>query len=209
MSNSLLRRLGVALGAGLFALLVWLGPLAGGDRIHVQAKPTPTPTPTPTVPALAPAAPERLRIPALKIDTRIVPIGLRSGRTLLPPRSATVVGWWSAGAKPGATRGTVLIAGHTVHTGGGVLDPLPKLRAGALIEVRTDSGRMTYRTTEVVRYGKGELAKHAEQVFSQRSAPRLAVITCDDWNGEEYLANVIAYATPVSAKPAAPKRAAS
>ena len=205
MSSSLLRRLGVVLGAGLFALLIWLGPLAGGNGIHARAKPsaTPEPTPTRTVPSLPAAAPSRLAIPALKIDTRVVSVPLGESRTLRPPRSATLVGWWSGGAKPGAPRGTVLIAGHTVHTGGGVLDELPKLRQGALIQVRTPSGLMTYRTTSVVRYGKGELAKHAEQVFSQRVPARIAVITCDDWDGREYRANVVAYGEPVAAKPAA------
>jgi LPXTG-site transpeptidase (sortase) family protein len=204
MSNSLLRRLGLALGAGLFALLVWWGPLAGGDGIHARAKPSAAPpeaTPTHTVPTLPAAAPSRVRIPALKIDTRVVPVSLGASRTLRPPRSATLVGWWSGGAKPGAPRGTVLIAGHTVHTGGGVLDELPRLREGALIQVRTASGLMTYRTTSVVRYGKGELAKHAEQVFSQRVPSRIAVITCDDWDGREYRANVVAYGEPVAAKP--------
>ncbi|GAB3407182.1 class F sortase [Flindersiella endophytica] len=206
MSNSLLRRLGVALGAGLFALLIWWGPLAGGNGIHARAKPSAAPTspaPTHTVPTLPAAAPARLRVPALKIETRVVPVSLGASRTLRPPRSATLVGWWSGGAKPGSPRGTVLIAGHTVHTGGGVLDDLPKLRKGALIEVRTSSGLMTYRTTSVVRYGKGELAKHAEQVFSQRVPARIAVITCDDWDGREYRANVVAYGEPVAAKPAA------
>jgi LPXTG-site transpeptidase (sortase) family protein len=203
MSNSLLSRLGLALGAGLFALLVWWGPLAGGDGIQARAKPSapPEPTPTHTVPTLPAAAPARVRIPALKIDTRVVPVSLGDSRTLRPPRSATLVGWWSGGAKPGAPRGTVLIAGHTVHTGGGVLDELPRLREGALIQVRTANGLMTYRTTSVVRYGKGELAKHAERVFSQSVPARIAVITCDDWDGREYRANVVAYGEPVAAKP--------
>lgn len=210
--ESRLRYLGAALGAGLFGLLVWLGPLAGANGITPRAEPVPSPTPTattPATPALPPAVPARLLIPDLAIDTKVVPVRVGADRTLLPPRSATVVGWWSGGAKPGAVRGTVLIAGHTVHTGGGVLDPLPKLREGAVIEVRTGSGRMTYRTTSVVRYGKGELAEHAEQVFSQRTPARLAVITCDDWDGREYRANVVAYAVPIAAKPAAQKRAKS
>lgn len=206
MSNSLLRRLGVALGAGLFALLIWWGPLAGGDGIHARAKPSAAPSepaPARSVPTLPAAAPSRLLIPALKIETRVAPVSLGASRTLRPPRSATLVGWWSGGARPGSPRGTVLIAGHTVHTGGGVLDELPKLREGALIQVRTPSGLMTYRTTSVVRYGKGELARHAEKVFSQRVPARIAVVTCDDWDGREYRANVVAYGEPVSAKPAA------
>ena len=48
---------------------------------------------------------------------------------LVPPADPQRVGWWGEGAAPGE-RGRALVAGHTVHTGGGALDDLETLEPG-------------------------------------------------------------------------------
>lgn len=142
-----------------------------------------------------PGAPERLQVPALGIDAPIVPIGAPGG-VLTPPSDPLTLGWWADGAKPGATRGSALVTGHTVHDGGGAMDNLEQLDPGDRVWMRTDRGRIGYDVRTVVVLGKGELAARAQQVFDQEVRGRLVLITCEDWNGVEYLSNVVVTASP-------------
>jgi LPXTG-site transpeptidase (sortase) family protein len=108
------------------------------------------------------------------------------------------VGWWQRSARPGATKGQTVLTGHTVHTGGGVMDRLGKLRAGRLVKVVTPKGTMVYRTTRVVTWSKEQLAKRAVEIFAQeRPKVRLVLITCSGWTGSYYKSNVVVFATPL------------
>jgi LPXTG-site transpeptidase (sortase) family protein len=111
--------------------------------------------------------------------------------TLIPPSDPTHLGWWADGALPGAARGSALVTGHTVHTGGGALDDLEQLRPGDAVVVRTDRGRIHYEVDRVRVYSKGRIARDAERLFSQKVAGRLVLITCEDWDGSRYLSNVV------------------
>ncbi len=142
-----------------------------------------------------PGAPERLEVPALGIDAPVIPIGAPGG-VLTPPSDPLTLGWWADGAKPGAARGSALVTGHTVHDGGGAMDDLEQLETGDRVWMRTDRGRIGYDVSTVVVLGKGELAERAQQVFDQQVRGRLVLITCEDWNGVEYLSNVVVTATP-------------
>ena len=46
---------------------------------------------------------------------------------------------------------------------------------------------------------KGRANNVATRLFSQRVPGRLVLITCEDWNGVEYLSNVVVTATPATA----------
>lgn len=146
--------------------------------------------------AWQPGAPLRLEVPVLGIDAPIVPIAAPGG-VLTPPADPQVLGWWADGARPGARRGSALVTGHTVHDGGGAMDDLERLERGDRVWMRTDQGRIGYDVRTVVVLGKGELARQAERLFDQEVAGRLVLITCEDWNGAEYLSNVVVTATPV------------
>ena len=63
----------------------------------------------------------------------------------------------------------------------------------------TGKGVIDYRVTQVEIYRKARIADHAERIFSQSGPGRLVLITCEDWNGEIYLSNVVVYADPVRA----------
>ena len=143
-----------------------------------------------------PGAPQRLVVPALGIDAPVVPIGAPGG-VLTPPADPQVLGWWADGARPGATRGSALVTGHTVHSGGGAMDDLERLGRGDRVWMTTDAGRIGYSVRRVAVLGKGELAERAEEVFDQTVPGRLVLITCEDWNGVEYLSNVLVTAVPV------------
>jgi len=154
----------------------------------------------PDLPAAQPAdwkpgAPRRLVVPVLGIDAPVVPIEAPGG-VLTPPEDPQLLGWWAAGAKPGARQGSALVTGHTVHSGGGAMDDLEQLDQGDRVWMRTDRSRIGYDVRSVAVLGKGELAEQAPRLFSQRVPGRLVLITCEDWNGVEYLSNVVVTATP-------------
>ena len=141
----------------------------------------------------ATARPTRLVVPRLRVDAPVFPIGVTDG-ILLPPNDPQTLGWWDAGAKPGAVRGGALITGHTVHTGGGAFDDLETLHKGDAVRVRTVRGTIDYTVSGVTIYRKGRLARDAQRVFSQTGPGRLVLITCEDWNGTGYDSNAIVFA---------------
>ena len=145
-----------------------------------------------------PGSPERLLLPRLGVDSPVVPIKAPGG-VLTPPADPLKLGWWADGARPGDLRGSALVTGHTVSTGGGALDDLDRLTAGARVVVRSAATTTSYVVRSVRVYGKGDLAARAEKLFDQSVPGRLVLITCEDWNGVEYLSNVVVTATPIRA----------
>jgi LPXTG-site transpeptidase (sortase) family protein len=186
----------VLAAAGAFA---WWSQPTGAVSADPGSEPQRSPltgtTAKPDVAKREPGAPERVRIPALRVSAPVLPVHA-PGRTLVPPSDPTRLGWWADGAEPGAELGSALIAGHTVHTGGGALDDLEELRRGDDIVVRTDHGTIRYAVQSVHVYRKGRIADDAEQLFSQDVPGRLVVLTCEDWDGARYLSNVVVTATP-------------
>jgi len=152
-------------------------------------------------PLSAPATPVRLVVPSLKIRAPILPIEVNDQQILDPPRNPRDVGWWQRSARPGAQKGQTVLTGHTVHTGGGVMDRLHKLHRGKLVKVVTPKGTMQYRTTRVVTWTKDQLAERAVAIFAQKRAnPRLVLITCSGWTGSDYTSNVVVFAKPLGVR---------
>ena len=174
----------------------WLfdGP-GSAERAEPPAASVASATPAPALARRRPGDPVRVVIPVLGVDAPVLPVRAPD-RTLVPPRDPRRLGWWADGAKPGAAEGSALIAGHTVHTGGGALDDLEDLRRGDRVVVRTHRGRLSYGVVRVRTYSKGRLAQVAPRVFSQHVGGRLVLITCEDWDGERYLSNVVVTAVP-------------
>jgi LPXTG-site transpeptidase (sortase) family protein len=157
----------------------------------------------------APSNPELLIVPEIKLRAPIVPIEVDPTGVLTPPSDVHEVGWWKRSAKPGATSGQTLVTGHTVHTGGGVMNRLGDLRPGAVIRIRTPLGIVDYRATKVFVYTKAELAAHAVELFSQkRKDIRLVLVTCTGWTGKDYTSNIIVFADQLGVRQAADKKAA-
>lgn len=157
--------------------------------------PAPSKAPRPTRdPAAGP--PMALDVPAVGLGARVVPIDIGAGQVLTPPADPTVVGWWAAGAEPGAARGTVVLAGHTVRAGGGVFDDLAELDPGAVVEIRTTRGVVTYLVEGVEEYSRDELANDATAVFSQSVGGRLVLVTCADYTDGDYAGNLVVTALP-------------
>ena len=146
-----------------------------------------------------PAAPMRLVVPALDLRASVVPIEVDRAGVLYPPDDVDVVGWWRRSAEPGSDRGQAVLTGHTVSTGGGVMDRLGQIEPGDRVRVRTAEGLLRYEATGVRTWSRAELAARAGELFGQRRAPRLVLITCTDWDGAEYRSNTVVFAQPVEA----------
>jgi LPXTG-site transpeptidase (sortase) family protein len=149
----------------------------------------------------APSAPELLIVPSIDIKAPVLPIEVDANGVLHPPSNYHDVGWWKRSAKPGSPTGQTLITGHTVHTGGGVMNRLGELRPGALVQIKTELGTLDYRTTRVFVYTKQELADNAVQLFGQkRQHNRLVLVTCTGWTGHDYTSNIIVFADPLGVR---------
>jgi LPXTG-site transpeptidase (sortase) family protein len=146
-------------------------------------------------PAPGPSRPRSLIIGSLGIRAAVVPLET-SGRTLNPPHDPSKVGWWRDGALPGSARGSTVVTGHTVVNGDGVFDDLDRLQTGDRVRLVTEKGSLRYVVRAEASYRRAALAQRAERLFSQSSAGRLVLVTCEDWNGEVYLANHVVIATP-------------
>ena len=172
-------------------------PAGSTSPIGISSGNTLAPLPEAVPAGWKPGAPERVRIPALKVDVPVVPIKT-VGNTLTPPSDPQELGWWAGGAAPGAKTGSALITGHTVHTGGGALDNLADLHPGdtVWVDVRDSRHVLRYQVVTVRTYAKGDLAKRAKRVFDQTVPGRLVLITCADWNGVEYESNTVVTAKP-------------
>jgi LPXTG-site transpeptidase (sortase) family protein len=143
----------------------------------------------------SPSRPNRLIVPEIDLSAPIVPIEIDAEGVLDPPADVHEVGWWKRSAKPGATSGQTLVTGHTVHTGGGVMNRLGDLRPGSLIQIKTPAGTVDYRATKVFVYTKAEVFEHKQQLFSQnRKNISLVLVTCTGWNGRDYDSNIIVFA---------------
>ncbi|MFF0346046.1 sortase domain-bontaining protein [Kribbella sp. NPDC004875] len=150
-------------------------------------------TPSTSRTAVRAGRPTGISIPQLGVTAPVLAIKAVHA-ALTPPSDPSTVGWWSAGAQPGARHGSAVITGHTVHNGGGAFDELGKLVPGSVVQVTTVHGLLRYRVGTVTTYRKATLAKRAAQVFDQTVAGRLVLVTCEDWNGQVYLSNVVVVA---------------
>lgn len=168
--------------------------------IEAVLSPSANPTVIPSS-ALAPVPKKKGRvrqvaIPRLGIKADVVPLEL-AGATLTPPADADLMGWWKAGAKPGSGKGAVLVVGHTLHWGGGVLNRLGDTQQGDQIVVRTPHSTFKYVVRSVRHLTKAQVAARSKGLFKQDGPEKLVVVTCDNWNGQEFLGNTVVVADPL------------
>ncbi|GAA1973004.1 hypothetical protein GCM10009798_37770 [Nocardioides panacihumi] len=187
-----------ALAAGL--LLAGQAYRAGGEggptrrATSYAAGATSSPLPTEVRAPWRAGSPRSLRLPTLGVTAPVVPVRA-PGRTLIPPSDPATLGWWADGARPGAPRGSVLIAGHTVHGAGkGALEDIGRLTPGAPVVVTTAGSTLRYVVERVQVFDKATLSTQAARLFRQDGPPQLVLITCADWDGSRFLSNVVVVA---------------
>jgi Sortase domain len=179
---------------------------AGGAVLPARAAATKAQAPAgrrklpPALPALA-LPPVGFRDPALRLRAPVVPVGTDAGGALQLPDDTGTLGWWAGGALPGASRGTVVLAGHldTVRDGPGVMAAVVQQRVGARLQlVATGGGTTSYRVVAVRSYPKAALPA---AIFAAAGPARLVLVTCGgtfDQESHHYSDNVVVYAVPMT-----------
>lgn len=195
----LLTGLALTCGGGLW--------LASGTSVPAAAASVgsvpPAAPDVPTGPGLSataspsPSPPTAIRIPALGVRAAVVPV-LAPGGALDVPADPQVIGWWSAGPRPGSAAGTVVLAGHvdTAEHGLGAFAALARAEPGTRIEVVTRPATVRYVVVARVRYPKSTLPL---DVLASYGRPRLALLTCGgafDERTRHYADNIVVVGLP-------------
>jgi LPXTG-site transpeptidase (sortase) family protein len=181
-----------------------------GSRPAYSPTASPSPSPTPTGPLLV-AAPMRLRIPAMDVNTKVLPVGLDKNKAIEIPEDIRLVGWYELGVPPGVDRGSAVLVAHRDgrEQGRGVFYDLGSLDVGDKVYVETSAGEeLPYKVVSRESILKKRLPY--EELFAVDGDPLLTLISCGgyyDPNNGGYQDNVVVTAvpmfTPISTEPSA------
>jgi hypothetical protein len=150
-----------------------------------------------------------VRVAALGVDAPVVRESVDGAGALTLPQDPRTIGWWGAGAAPGAPLGTIVLAGHvdSAQQGAGALFPLARTPVGARVVLSGPGGEATYAVQGRRRFAKDDLPRR--ELFRQDVETRLLLVTCGggfDRATRRYTDNVVVYAVPVSAaSPSSPR----
>ncbi|MGW5648766.1 class F sortase [Saccharopolyspora sp. NPDC003752] len=123
--------------------------------------------------------PTGIAIPAIRVASTLVPLGLNGDGTVqVPPiEKPGQAGWYDGG--PGAGEiGPFVVLGHVdSYTEAGVFYRLRDLRPGDQIQVdRRDGSRVTYVVDRAERFAKDRFP--TEAVYGDVARPEIRLITC-------------------------------
>jgi hypothetical protein len=158
---------------------------------------------------VAAAKPQRIDVPALRVQAPVVARGLDGSGAVDPPPygQAGVVGWYGAGAKPGE-RGTALFVGHVdTETRPAVFFHLSETKPGDTVRVVRDDGSVAMFTVDDVKVISRDRFDAARAYGPHhRDRAELRLITCGgtfDKASHSYTANVVvsAYLTGIQQPP--------
>ncbi|MET0863991.1 MAG: class F sortase [Nakamurella sp.] len=145
------------------------------------AAPAVAPAPAVVAPAVAAqvAAPVRIEVPALGVDTTIVPVGVDDEGLMEVPEDVSTVGWYRFGPAPGAGAGSAVLTGHVddVRQGVGVFGRIGDLAPGDGLTV-TDANGTTRNYTVLSREEWNKAEVPLDRLFDRGGEPRLVLITC-------------------------------
>lgn len=141
--------------------------------------------------------PVRIRIPAIGVSARVVPVALTAKHTVAtpPPEKGHLAGWYRYGPSPGES-GSAVVVGHvTNRQGPAVFYRLGELEPGDDVVVERADGRSVRFTVDGVQsFPKREFP--TEQVYDSSPVPGLRLITCGGpSDGTSYANNVIVFAS--------------
>jgi hypothetical protein len=145
------------------------------------------------------APPTRLLVPAIGVDTSVVPLGLNQDGTIQVPSSASIAGWYDLGPRPGQL-GPAVILGHIdSYTGPGVFYRLRSLLPGDIITIVAGRQRLRFEVSNLVTYAKDHFPTTA--VFGPTPDAELRLITCSgpfDSATGHYVDNLVVFALRTS-----------
>lgn len=170
-----------------------------GDRVPLEAFPEPVVEPT-IVRAARTTPRNRVLIPKIKAAAPIVTAPIRNGHAIVP--AGHELGWVNTTRRPGAKKGTTLLAGHRDIFYGAQAGPLwevEKLRKGDVIKVVWKGKTRRYKVTRITRHPRNRLPAG---IFKRTGKHRLAITTCtgpyEYRNGKWFLSrNAVVWAKPV------------
>jgi sortase (surface protein transpeptidase) len=127
----------------------------------------------------AAAAPVRVDVPALGVDTAVIPVGVDDDGQLEVPEDVNTVGWYQFGPAPGAPAGSAVLTGHVddVRQGVGVFGRIGDLGPGDAVTV-TDAGGVARNFTVLSREEWNKTEVPLDRLFDRAGEPRLVLITC-------------------------------
>ncbi|MES9505146.1 class F sortase [Streptomyces sp. NPDC000609] len=178
----------------------------GADTQLVPPRPTaaqafaagPVPQPgSPVADPLKPSAPVRIRIPSIRVDAPMMPLGLGPDGSLdVPPAGdRNMVGWYRDGTPPGS-RGSAIVAGHVDNAQGrSVFYDLGALQKGSTVEVVRQDGRTAVFSLDAIEVYESDDFPD-QRVYGASSFASLRLITCGGGFSKKtgYAGNVVAYA---------------
>ena len=144
--------------------------------VHETATAAPTSTPVPTpIPVLQPA---RIKIPKIKVDAAVVPIGMSQEGEMDAPTGPDIVGWYRLGPKPGEP-GNVLLTGHLDwKTQTAVFWRLRELKPGDTIAVQAADNKVyEYKVEQVTSYPRASAP--VDQIVGYAIGSVVTIVTCD------------------------------
>jgi hypothetical protein len=188
---------GAAVTAGALALLA---PSPGPDTATAAA--VPPAAVGGTVPVVdvgtAPvpvAAPIRVQLPSLGVDSTLARLGVDPSGALVPPSDFDEAGWFAGGPAPGDV-GPAVIAGHVdSRRGPAVFYDLRKLTRGDRIEVVRGGRALAFTVVATAWYPKNSFP--TDEVYGPTPDRQLRLITCGgvfDRSLRSYKDNLVVYA---------------
>ena len=180
--------------AGAVALLatVAIGGCSGSSQADGGSTPPAAAPEAPTFPPQRPTTeapplamdrsiPEKVRIPALGVNSELMGLGLLDDGTLEVPPGPFPAGWYTGAPTPGEV-GPAIIAGHVrwnavegVFAGLKTLEPRDRI-----IVTRKDGVKAVFEVSKVVEYEKSEFRTRA--VYGNIDHAGLRLITCGGLN---------------------------
>ncbi|MCX4766843.1 class F sortase [Streptomyces sp. NBC_01275] len=145
----------------------------------------------------------RVRIPAIRVDAPVMPVGLDADGWVgaPPPEDPNLAGWFTGAVSPGE-KGTAVVVGHVDNKQGpAVFYGLGALKKGN----RVDVARLDGKTAVFEVYGIEVFEKNnfpGDRVYASKGSPELRVITCGGGfsKGSGYDGNVVAFARLVEVR---------
>lgn len=125
--------------------------------------------------------PIRIKIPSIKVDAVIKPVGLTKYKTMEAPKEPEDTTWFKLGVSPGE-KGSSVIAGHRGwKKGKAIFDDLNKIQLGDKVYVENEKGEMlAFVVREMRTYDALDIAP---EVWNKKDSAHLNLITCSgDWN---------------------------
>ena len=165
------------------------GRVSGGTFANVQPLPY--------------ALPDRVRIPSIRVDAPVLPVGLDSDGWVgaPPPEDPNLAGWFTGAVSPGE-KGTAVVVGHVDNKQGpAVFYALGALKKGNRVEIARKDGK----TAVFEVYGIEVFQKKnfpGDRVYASKGTPELRIITCGGGFSKQhgYDGNVVVFARLVEVR---------